>query len=94
MNQLKNGKAPGGCGIYADILRAGGAAALLQLHTLLCSIWNTEIIPTDLRRGVVVPIWKEKGDTQECNNYRGLPSSLFQARSWHKIFSIESAKSC
>ena len=54
------------------MLRAGRAAAFLWLHTLLCSIWNTGIIPTDWRRGVVVPIWKGKGDTQECNNYRGV----------------------
>ena len=24
----------------------------------------------DWKRGVVVPIWKEKCDTQDCNNYR------------------------
>ena len=74
MNQLKSGKAPGGYGIYAEMLRARGAAALLWLHTHLCSIWNTGIIPTDWRRGVVVPILKGKGDTQECNNYRRLRS--------------------
>ena len=62
MNQLKRGKAAGGCGIYTETLRAGGAADICGC-TLLCSIWNTRIIPTDWRRGVVVPIWKEKGDT-------------------------------
>ena len=36
------------------------------------SIWNMGIIPTDWRRGIVVPIWKGKGDTEECNNYRGV----------------------
>ena len=56
MNQLKCGKAPGGCGIYAEMLRAGGAAALLWLHTLLCSVWNKGIIPTVWRRGFVIPI--------------------------------------
>ena len=94
MNQLKSGKAPEGCGIYAEMLNAGGAAALLWLHTLLCSIWNAGIIPTDWRRGVVIPIWKGKGDTQECNNYWGLPSSLYQGRFWHEFFSTGSAKSC
>ena len=47
VNQLRNGKAPGGCDIYAEMFKAGGAAALLWLHTLLCSNWNTGIIPTD-----------------------------------------------
>ena len=75
MNQMKSGKARGGCGIYAEMLKAGGAAALLWCHNLLCSILNTTqsgLIPTDWRRGGVAPICKGKGDTQECNNYRGV----------------------
>ena len=80
VNQLKSGKAPGGCGIYAEMFKAGGAAALLWLHTLLCSIWNTGIIPTDWRRSVVFPIWKGKGDAQECNIYEGVLSFLYQAK--------------
>ena len=47
VNQLKSGKAPGGWGIYAEVLKARGAAALLWLHTLMCSIWNTGIILAD-----------------------------------------------
>ena len=34
--------------------------------------WNTGVIPTDWRRGVVVLIWKGKGDTQDFNNHGGL----------------------
>ena len=47
VNQLKNGKALGGCGIYAETIKAEEAAELLWLHTLLCFILNTEVIPTD-----------------------------------------------
>ena len=47
VNQLKSGEAPAGCRIYANMLRVGGAAALLWLHTLLCSFWDTGIIPPD-----------------------------------------------
>ena len=93
VHQLKSGK-PGRCGIYAGMLKAGGAAGLLWLHTLLYSIWNTGIIPTDWRPGVVLLIWKGKGDTHECKKYRGLQSSLYQAKSWHEFFSKGFAKSC
>ena len=33
---------------------------------------NTGIIPTDWKRGLVVPLWKGEGDRQNCNNYRGV----------------------
>ena len=56
----------------ADLLKAGGNAALMSLHAVLCSVWNTGIIPTDWKRGLVVPLWKGKGDRQDCNNYRGV----------------------
>jgi len=39
-------------------------------HAVLCSAWNTGIIPTDWKRGLVVPLWKGKGDHQDCNNYQ------------------------
>ena len=72
MNQLKGVKAPEICGIHAELLKAGGNAALVSLHAILCSAWNTGIIPTDWKRGLVVPLWKGKGDRQDCNNYRGV----------------------
>ena len=50
---LKWGEAPRICGIHAELLKAGGNAALLLLHTVLCSAWNTGIIPTDWKRGLV-----------------------------------------
>ena len=71
VNRLKWGKAPGICGIQAELLKAGGNA-LVSLHAVLCSAWNTGIIQTDWKRGLVVPRWKGKGDRQDCNNYRGV----------------------
>ena len=70
MNQLKGGKAPGICGIHIELLKAGGNAVLMSLHAVLCSAWNTDIISTDWKRGLVVPLWKGKGDCQDYNNYQ------------------------
>ena len=72
VNRLKWVKAPGICGIHAELLKAGGNAALVSLHEVLCSAWNTGIISTDWKRGLVVPLWKGKGDRQDCTNYRGV----------------------
>ncbi len=40
VNRLKWGKAPGICGIHAELLKAGGNAVLVSLHAVLCSAWN------------------------------------------------------
>ena len=60
VNRLKWGKAPGICDIHAELLKAGGNAVLVSLQAVLCSAWNTGIIPTDWKRGLVVPLWKAK----------------------------------
>ena len=62
VNRLKGYKATGLCGIHAELLDAGGKAVLGSLHAILCSVWNTGIIPTDWKRGLVVPLSKGKGD--------------------------------
>ena len=72
VNRLKWGKAPGICGIHAELLKAGGNAAIVLLHAVQYSAWNTGIIPTDWKRGLVIPLWKGKGDRQDCNNNRGV----------------------
>ena len=38
VNRLKWGKAPGICGFHAEPLKAGGNAALMSLHAVLCCL--------------------------------------------------------
>ena len=70
--QLKNRRAAGICGIYPKFLKYGGEVVCKKLHAVICSAWNTVVIPTDWKRGFVVPLWKGKGDILDCNNYRGV----------------------
>ena len=58
--------------MHAELLKVGGYAVLVSLHAVLCSAWNTGIIPTHWTRSLAVPLWKGKGDRQDCNNYRGV----------------------
>ena len=60
VNRLKWGNAPVFCGIHAELLKAGGNAVLVSLHAVLCSAWNTGIIPTAWKRGLVVPLERER----------------------------------
>ena len=47
LEQLKEGKASGTCGVYAEMLKAGGESALKGLHRLFCSVRNSSVIPSD-----------------------------------------------
>ncbi|KAG0711023.1 Iron-sulfur protein NUBPL [Chionoecetes opilio] len=70
--KLRGGKAAGVCNISAELLKAGGEAMIRGLHAVLTAVWQSGTIPPDWKRGLVVPIWKGKGDRQDCNNYRGI----------------------
>ena len=56
LKQLKGGKAPGIYGNHDELLKADINAALMSLHAVLCSVWNTGIITTDCKSGLVVPL--------------------------------------
>ena len=72
VDRLRGGKAPGVCNVSAELLKAGGEAMIRGLHAVLTAVWQTGTVPPDWKRGLVVPIWKGKGDRQDCNNYRGI----------------------
>ena len=90
VNRLKWGEAAGIRGIHVELLKAGENAVLVSLHAVLCSAWNTGIIPTDWKRGLAVPLEKGKGDHQDCNNYRGVrlvsvPGKFFDRIILHRV---------
>ena len=70
VDRLKGGKAVGVCGIAGEMLKAGGPDIISGLHSVLVAVWESGIIPSDWKQGLVVPIWK--GDRLDCNNYRGV----------------------
>ena len=72
ISKLKSGKAAGICDIPAELLKAGGEPMARGLHTVQTAIWQSGTIPPDLLRGVVIPLWKGKGDRWDCSNYRGI----------------------
>ena len=71
IQKLKNGKAPGEDGVFAEMLSSETVATPLLLQRILQDIWETEDIPDDWKRGVIVKLPK-KGDLADCNNWRGI----------------------
>ena len=70
MNPLKNEKSPGAYGNYAEMLKAGEAAALLWLHTVVYHLEH----PHWLEVGHCRSDLEGEDDTQECDSCRGLLS--------------------
>jgi len=69
--RLKNGKAPGVCGITGGMLKAGGEAVVQWLHKIVDLAWSSGNVPMDWQKAVIVPIHK-KGSKTQCKNYRGI----------------------
>ncbi|KAL1267682.1 hypothetical protein QQF64_033045 [Cirrhinus molitorella] len=78
---LKCGKACGLDVIHAEMLKADISTSTKVFTDLFQNIWDSETIPEDWSRGLIVKIPK-KGDTKNCDNWRGIsllsiPSKVF-----------------
>ena len=71
IKSLKAGKAAGPDGIPPEALKADIKTSTDMLHPLLVKIWETETVPEEWRKGMLVKLPK-KGDLSSCNNWRGI----------------------
>ena len=46
---------------------------------------NGKEMPKEWRRSVLVPVYKNKGDAQSCNNYRGIKLMAHTMKLWEKV---------
>ena len=63
IDSLASGKAPGNDGIPRD---------LLPLHEVLCQCWQEGAVPQDMRDSKIITLYKNMGERNDCNNYRGI----------------------
>ncbi|KAK3514603.1 hypothetical protein QTP70_021515 [Hemibagrus guttatus] len=68
---LKDGKAPGGDGIPAEVWKHGGTNLLVKLHQLIHKAWDEGSVPQAWKDATIITIYK-KGDRTDCGNYRGI----------------------
>ena len=72
INRMKNGKAAGGSGIVAEMLKAAGDAGVRMMNSLTNSFVKEGRVPDDWLRSVLINIFKGKGDALVRGNYRGI----------------------
>ena len=56
-----------------------------MLWDLMQGIYEQEKIPTEWRDSVIIPIYKETGDIQDCGNYRGIKLMSHTMKIWERI---------
>ena len=49
-----------------------GKEGIKWMTELLNKVLDDEVIPEDWQKSILVPIYRQKGDILECNNYRGI----------------------
>jgi hypothetical protein len=81
---MKIGKALGPDDIPIEIWRCLGDIAIVLLTKLFNIIFRSNKMPDEWRRSILVPIFKNKGDIQNCTNYRGIKLS-HTIRLWERV---------
>ncbi|KAK3526616.1 hypothetical protein QTP70_030755 [Hemibagrus guttatus] len=85
LKRMKSGKAVGPDDIPVEVWKCLGEAAVEFLTSLFNSILESEKIPEEWKRSVLVPIFKNKGDVQSCSNYRGIKLMSHTMKLWERV---------
>lgn len=72
IKKLKNGKSPGIDMVLNEYIKSTQNLLCPLYIGLFNKILDTGVLPADWLVGVVVPLYKNKGDMQDVNNYRGI----------------------
>ncbi|KAK3506251.1 hypothetical protein QTP70_033602, partial [Hemibagrus guttatus] len=85
LKRMKSGKAVGPDDIPVEVWKCLGEAAVEFLASLFNRILESEKMPEEWRRSVLVPIFKNKGDVQSCSNYRGIKLMSHAMKVWERV---------
>ena len=66
ISRMKNGKTTGMDGIPVEVWKCLGEDVVDKVWNLMQGIHDKEKIPREWRDSVIIPIYKEKGDIQDC----------------------------
>ncbi|KAK3521083.1 hypothetical protein QTP86_015705, partial [Hemibagrus guttatus] len=85
LKRMKSWKAVGPDDIPVEVWKCLGEAAVEFLASLFNRVLESERMPEEWRRSVLVPIFKNKGDVQSCSNYRGIKLMSHTMKVWERV---------
>ena len=72
LKKMKRGKAAGCDEVTVEMIIAAGVSGTRWTARMLNACYSQGGILEDWNMGLIVPIWKRKGDVRDPNNYRGI----------------------
>ncbi|KAI3412287.1 DNA polymerase [Psidium guajava] len=82
---MKTSKALGPDGVPIEVWRCLGNVAISWLTKLFNKILQANRMPDEWRKSMIVPIYKNKGDIQNCCNYRGIKLMSHTMKLWERV---------
>ncbi|KAK3542444.1 hypothetical protein QTP86_025898 [Hemibagrus guttatus] len=92
LKRMKSGKAVGPDDILVEVWKCLGEAAVEFLTSLFNRVLESERMPEEWRRSVLVSIFKNKGDVQSCSNYRGIKLMSHTMKLWERVVEVRLRK--
>ena len=68
-----------------EVWKCLGEVGLDWLTKLFNVIFRTVRMPSEWRTSTVIPLYKDKGDVQDCNNYRGIKLLSHTMKLWERV---------
>ena len=85
LKRMKKGKAVGPDELPVEVWKCMGETEIEFLTRLFNKLLMGEQMLEEWRRSVLIPIYKNKGDTQCCGNYRGIKLMSHTMKVWERI---------
>ncbi|KAG5608981.1 hypothetical protein H5410_020262 [Solanum commersonii] len=85
ISRMSRGRATGPDEIPVDFWKSADKAGIEWLTRLFNVIFKTAKMPDEWRWSTMVPLYKNKGDIQNCNNYRGIKLLSHTMKIWERV---------
>ena len=85
LRKMKSGKAVGPDGIPVEVWKSLGEDGVTWLTVFFNVILRTARMPEEWRHSTIIPLYKNKGDAQNCNNYRGIKLLSHTMKLWERV---------
>ncbi|KAL6504191.1 hypothetical protein OROGR_026114 [Orobanche gracilis] len=93
LKKMGSKKAEGPDGIPIEVWRCLGERGIEWLTMLFNKIWRSNKMPSAWRKSILVPLYKNKGDVQDCSNYRGIKLMSHTMKLWERVIEQRIRKS-